>query len=121
MITQDTHPTPSELEVLLRGELDEAETQHFFRHLETCPQCLDSCEEIWARASPVKGETGPTLDEATATKIERALLNNVRRLDLADRITELGSHGLGVVWLGLLQPILAFLSIFLHPSKRRDS
>ncbi len=121
MIAQDEHPAPSELQALLGGELDEAETQRLFRHLEACPRCLDSCEGIWAGISPLTGETAPPLDETAATSIERALLGNVRRLDLADRVTEFSSRGLGVVWLGLLQPILALLSIFFHPSKRRDS
>ena len=102
------------LNQFVTGTLSPQETEQILAHLDQCERCLNQVEQLWEAAPlreaiPLAEENGE-IERERAQRIERRVINQIRRTDVAGRALWLGTEGFVQVSFALLRPLLEKLS-----------
>lgn len=113
MIVAD-HPDAL-LSQFVAGTLSPSETEQVLDHLDHCERCLDQVEQLWETSPlweviPLAVEAGADMERERAQRIERQVINQIHRSDVAGRVLWLGTEGFLQVSFALLRPLLEKLS-----------
>lgn len=113
-------PSPDEIRRLLRGEFEGDEARDLYARLAEHEEALELAEGIWAEESPLASDLGPQLSDRRSETIKRRLFIRVRRTQLAEDVTGLGTGAFLYVVLGLLGAVFsAFETLGETPSTSR--
>lgn len=114
MVVFTDHPEAL-LSRFVAGTLPLAESDAVLAHLDQCEQCLEKVEHLWAttplhQAMPLMGEDEVDVEPERGQRIERRVINQIHRSEVAGRALWLGTEGFLQVSFALLRPLLEKLS-----------
>lgn len=97
------------------GTLSPSETEQVLAHLDQCERCLDQVEQLWETSPlqeivPLAVEEGTNIEWERRQRIERRVMNQIHRSDVAGRALWLGTEGFLQVSFALLRPLFEKLS-----------
>ncbi len=103
------HPELSDLERLAAGDLTDAESERYLRHLARCESCLEIAETAWTGlgALTTGEEERRPLGQATADDIERRLFHRIHVAGTGTQLAWLATDGFVRVLVVLLRPFVA--------------
>ena len=98
---------PDNLRAFVNGELDQIQIDVVMAHLAECDVCLAEVDALWAaQAQMALSNPVPALDETTARRVEKRLLNQLHRSDFGGRALWLGTAGFINTIFALLRPLI---------------
>ena len=91
----------AEIREMIAGRLDAVSTEGLLDHLSTCEVCLAEADRRWSTATllEVPGPEPPRI-----RLLERRLMRRLAGADFGGQVAQLATIGLGLVYLGLLEP-----------------
>ncbi|MCA9970221.1 MAG: zf-HC2 domain-containing protein [Anaerolineales bacterium] len=101
----NNHLSPHTMRQYVAGQLPDDETEHVVSHLADCERCLEAVDALWA-AQPGSSAPAPRLSEQAAARLERRLVRQIQRTNLAGTILSLGTAGFAEVARALIRPLL---------------
>ena len=105
------HLSTEEIQSYIQFELSEPENERIIAHLSECDTCLSLVDEKWMESS----QPDPVLPSA---KLEKRLMNNIHRSNLAGNFILLGLNGFLNSMIGILAPLLNFSSNILSRQRK---
>jgi len=104
-------PRPPSTETLSRfvaGKLSDAETEELLLLLASDEESLRRVDELWS-AQPLQTmlTNEEDLDRERSLRMQRRLIREINRTNLAENVVKFATHGFAAVAAGLLRPALA--------------
>ena len=103
-------PKSLPLEMLRRfvaGELELDENEQIMAHLVEDEASLEIVDALWQEQSlQTAVSQPPNLEPERAQRVQRRLIRQIHRADLATNVVKMGTHGFGSVAVSLLRPFL---------------
>ena len=114
MVVVTDHPDAL-LSQFVAGTLSQPESDAVLAHLDQCEQCLEKVEHLWAttplhQAIPLLAEDEVDVEPDRGQRIERQVINQIHRSEVAGRALWLGTEGFLQVSFALLRSLLEKLS-----------
>ena len=104
MTMNEIHLDDALLTQYVNGELDETAVASLLAHMADCTTCLDQADQAWA--ARLAGEPVPPLDNATASRLERAVFKRIHAGNFSGEIVRISTRGFFAVFQALLRPFM---------------
>jgi anti-sigma factor RsiW len=108
-MSESIHPT--NLDQFVAGTLSEDQNTAILMHLAVCDKCADDVEAMWEEHYLYSTTNSPPiLEEKTAKRLEKSVLQRVHRSELGGELVRLSTRGALAVFTALLRPLVALIS-----------
>ena len=108
-----------EIEALVSGRLQGADAEGLLDHMQSCETCLEEADRLWA-SSPALSLAMPEPQPEELARGEQRMMARLSRSDLSGESLLLATLGVFLVFLSLLEPLIALFDKP-NPEPRRRS